>query len=435
MFHATRPDTRLSMLAFAVLSAACGRSDMLPRHASIGQDASQPVGCRLQGHPWPVFGRDPQGTRCSPADTSSNAGRLKWRLDLGPGLKSSPVISEDGTIYVYSEDRIVCAVAPPTTETPAALKWIYTAPAPETPRSWESGRIAPSPAIGPDGTVYMSTLDTVLALGATASGTNAVLKWSYHSSERFDYLSTPTVGGDGTVFVHGARLLALDPQGKGTMGVLKWSSTSGGGMVGGPPPTVTPDGMVVYESGFALAVAQPPVQGTNGTLAGSFPEANLQSSPAIAADGTVYVAGYDQYVRAFVLPAGGKSGRLKWSYHTNSMDHTAPAIGPDGTVYVAGGAYGLFALNPNAPGPEGELKWRWYQKDYKGWSGWPAVGADGTIYVAGSDNVHAISPPTNGGDGVLKWVFQLEGAPVSAPAIGADGTIYVTADTTLYAIQ
>jgi hypothetical protein len=49
--------------------------------------------------------------------------------------------------------------------------------------------------------------------------------------------------------------------------------------------------------------------------------------------------------------------------------------------------------------------------------------------------VHAISPPTSGTEGVLKWVVPLEGTQVSAPAIGADGTVYVTADDTLYAIQ
>lgn len=391
---------------------------------------SPPDAGGLRNHPWPVFGRDPQGTRRSPADTSGNTGKILWRLALGtlqPDSSdtqlSSPVIAKDGTVYVHSADHILYAVAPPTAEKGAALMWSYTVPHEPAVVYW-----ACSPALGDDGTVYVTSADTVYAVSAPSVGDKGELKWRYASTEPFgDYLGTPTVGRDGTIYAVGIGLIALDEN-----GLLKWSSTVSGGTM--DPPAIANDGTVYYGPNDLKAV-RPPSRGTNGTLAWSSPGAALTTSPTVAPDGTVYVGSYDQLVRAIAPAADGTSAEVKWSYHTDSMDHTAPAIGPDGTVYVAAGVYGVFAFNPNAAGPNGELKWRWYHNDNQWWSRWPAVGADGTIYVVGTNNVHAVSPPKSGTEGVLKWVLPLGGNQVSAPAIGADGTIYVTANNTLYAIQ
>ena len=150
----------------------------------------------------------------------------------------------------------------------------------------------------------------------------------------------------------------------------------------------------------------------------------------------VFVGGDDLMVNAINPSAGGAAPTLKWSYHTGSEGHAAPAIGPDGTVYVACLGWDLFAFNPNAAGPDGELKWRWRHLDERGLSSSPSVGADGTVYVGGNGNLHAISPPTGVGDGILKWLFHTEGTQVSAPAIGADGTVYMSSnDGNLYAIE
>jgi hypothetical protein len=356
------------------------------------------------------------------------------------------VISKDGTVYVSAIDHTLYAVAPPATKASATIKWSYTAPVPEMPPGFQDGQSAHPPAIGPDGTVYFATAGTLCALSESAGGTEGEVKWSYrylesiHGDVYSGDLGSPMVGADGTVYIQGGKLLAFDPLGNGTDSVLKWSADVSTWT--DAPPVVARDGTVVFGSGTLMAV-QPPVRGTNGTLAWSFRDDQGGSSPAIAADGTMYFGGYGKYVRAVAPPSSGTNGVLKWSYQTDSLFHTAPAIGPDGTVYVAADVYGLFALRPNPAGSNGELIWRWYHGDNQWRSAWPTVGADGTIYLAGyqgnyqagTGNVHAISPPAGKGDGVLKWVFQTDGNQVSAPAIGADGTVYVTADDTLYAIQ
>ena len=115
---------------------------------------------------------------------------------------------------------------------------------------------------------------------------------------------------------------------------------------------------------------------------------------------------------------------------------SSPAIGADGTIYVGVGAdtRNLYAVNPN-----GTQKWVFAlgaQNFVTGSFSSPAIGADGTIYVGSWDgNLYAV---TDGGQGSVtqKWAFATGGAVYSSPAIGADGTIYVGSDDgNLYAVR
>jgi len=103
---------------------------------------------------------------------------------------------------------------------------------------------------------------------------------------------------------------------------------------------------------------------------------------------------------------------------------SSPAIGADGTIYVGSKDNNLYAINS-----DGSLKWSFTTGDMVRSS--PTIGADGTIYVGSDDNnLYAINP-----DGSLKWSFTTGDDVFSSPAIGADGTIYVGSfDGKLYAI-
>jgi outer membrane protein assembly factor BamB len=256
-----------------------------------------------------------------------------------------------------------------------------------------------------------------------------MVRWRYRTSNPYNPMGPTTVGDDGTVYTLGGDLIAFD----GITGALKWRGPSlGSGM---EPPVIARDG-TVYSGEGLLNAAIPPTNGSTGSQAWIFGDANAATSPAIGADGTLFVGSYDLRVSAVIPPAGGAGPALKWRYNTGCLAHAAPAIGPDGTVYVAGYDWDLLAFNPQTTNPNGELKWRWHQWVTRGLRSAPAVGADGTIYIAGFGHVYAITPPAGGGDGTLKWDFRTEGTQVSAPAIGADGTIYVTDESgILYAIQ
>src|SRR2546427_13255844 len=76
--------------------------------------------------------------------------------------------------------------------------------------------------------------------------------------------------------------------------------------------------------------------------------------------------------------AGGNPGAQKWRFATGGSVAT-PAIGADGTIYVGSSDFNLYAVAPN-----GTRKWVF--KTDNG-VGSPAVSADGTIYVSAGDNL------------------------------------------------
>ncbi len=147
----------------------------------------------------------------------------------------------------------------------------------------------------------------------------------------------------------------------------------------------------------------------------------VQSSPAIGSDGTIYVGSKDNN-----LYATYPNGIEKWSFATGGDVVSSPAIGSDGTIYVGSDDKNLYAINP-----DGTQKWAFLTDD-EVWSS-PAIGYDGTIYVGSTDgNLYAINP-----DGTQKWAFLTDGSlSHSSPAIGSDSTIYVgSQDNNLYAIN
>jgi len=105
------------------------------------------------------------------------------------------------------------------------------------------------------------------------------------------------------------------------------------------------------------------------------------------------------------------------------MAHSSPALGADGTIYVGDLSGRIYAVKR-----DGTQKWAFTTGDYVCSS--PAVGADGTIYVGSRDgNLYAINP-----DGSRKWACYVGQVSESSPAVGPDGTVYVGASWTLYAV-
>jgi len=131
---------------------------------------------------------------------------------------------------------------------------------------------------------------------------------------------------------------------------------------------------------------------------------------------------------------GAQTANLKWTFTTGTIVYDSPAIGADGTVYVGEWAASgsSFASNVYAiDGTFGTQKWAFTTGDWI-W-GSPAIGTDGTVYVGSDDfNVYAI----DGTFGTQKWVFTTGAYVDSSPAIGADGTVYVGSyDKKVYALD
>ena len=117
----------------------------------------------------------------------------------------------------------------------------------------------------------------------------------------------------------------------------------------------------------------------------------VHSSPAIGADGTVYVGSEDNKIYAL----DGKTGSKQWEFETGDRVESSPAIGADGTVYVGSYDNKIYALNP-----DGTKQWEFETKGDVLSS--PAIGADGTVYVGSYDNkIYALNP-----DGTKQWEFE-----------------------------
>lgn len=146
----------------------------------------------------------------------------------------------------------------------------------------------------------------------------------------------------------------------------------------------------------------------------------IDSSPAVGEDGTVYIGCWDGKLYA-IRP----SGSIRWEYDTGNFIYSSPAIGQDGTIYVGSGDGDLHAIDS-----EGNLKWTFPTSNWVDSS--PAVGPDGTIYVGSWDHsIYAVDA-----DGGLKWSYATGGPVISSPAIDAGGNVYVGSDDgNLYALN
>jgi len=319
-----------------------------------------------------------------------------WRFQIATGevigLFSSPAIGPDGTIYVGSSDSAIYAVNPNGTP-----KWRYVT----------YGSVRSSPAIAADGTVYVGSSG-----GLYAFTPNGVLKWR---TETYGSVhSSPAIASDGTVYVGtlGDLLYAISPD-----GTIKWSFQTGNNVEASP--AIGADGTIYIGSDDNYLYALDP----DGTVKWHL-EANsdVRSSAAVAADGTIYV-GTDSRT-FFDFWALNPDGTGKWAQIGDRV-RSSPAIGADGSIYYGSFDNYLYALNS-----DGAVKWRYMTGGHV--NAGPAVAADGTIYFGSVDHcLYAVNA-----DGTLKWRYETDGYVGSSPSIGPDGTVYFTShDGYLYALK
>jgi outer membrane protein assembly factor BamB len=179
---------------------------------------------------------------------------------------------------------------------------------------------------------------------------------------------------------------------------------------------IAPDGTIYITSFDAKLHALDP----KGAVKWSFATgSDIRSSPAVGTDGTVYFGSRDRKFYA-VTPAG----RERWSFTTGAWVDSSPAIGADGTLYFGGWDKQFYALDPS-----GRKKWQFATGAVVDSS--PAIAADGTIYFGSHDRLfYALNP-----DGTRKWSFETGGPIISSPAIAGDGTVYFTSvDGNFYAL-
>jgi outer membrane protein assembly factor BamB len=198
-------------------------------------------------------------------------------------------------------------------------------------------------------------------------------------------------------------------------------------------------------------------------------QGKLYTSPALAADGTIYVGSQDDHLYAL-----SPTGEVRWRYRAGDDIDSSPVVGDDGAIFFGADDRRVHALEANgserfsvdvggyvrAPvalthdggivaavmGPRprvvsldartGEVRFSFdlpaTESPEMGVLSGPLVDGEGAIYFGGHDDfVYSLSRT-----GALRWAFRAEGDVDAPPMLDADGTLYVGCDDgRLYALE
>jgi outer membrane protein assembly factor BamB len=300
-------------------------------------------------------------------------GSRKWAFTTTSAV-GSPSIGNDGTIYV-SDDANLYAVTPNGTK-----KWAFPTrvgvPSLQArrPGASSTGGVVAMPAISAEGTVYVTTGEYLYAVNP-----DGALNWKLAIS--YAARSSPAIGPDGVIYVGSGdgNLYAINPD-----GTKRWAFETGSFV--DSSPAIGTDGTIYVATGYPDANLY--AIRYNGTPKWAFKTGDGASfsPPALAADGTIYVGCYDG--RLYAIDSNGK---MKWAIAVGVIENAAPAIGSDGTIYVASDDSHLYAIKP-----DGTQKWAFASGSDKHSS--VAIGTDGTVYLgSGDNNLYAVGGASSAG--------------------------------------
>ena len=150
----------------------------------------------------------------------------KWQFDIQYGQARSPAIGPDGTIYVavltesfmrFLEKLVIFSGATPTVRFPSI-------------------DFSSNPVLGPDGTVYVGAHDKMVS---AFNGQTGDKLWEFETGGIVR--STPALGADGVLYVGSAdnKLYALDT----ADGNKLWEFVAGGPI--NSSPTLSDDGVLM----------------------------------------------------------------------------------------------------------------------------------------------------------------------------------------------
>ena len=115
-------------------------------------------------------------------------GVLRWRYQAGAAMDGAPALGADGTIYLGARNGVHALNA-----SDGSLRWQY-------PMGDGTGG---SPCVGADSTVYISGYDGHLY---ALDGADGAMKWRYAIGAGSG-IAAPAIGGDGTIYVTGGGLV------------------------------------------------------------------------------------------------------------------------------------------------------------------------------------------------------------------------------------
>jgi outer membrane protein assembly factor BamB len=323
------------------------RAGLLANSPALGGDGTVLFGS-LDGH---LYALDAQGSEL-------------WRDPLGQ-MSGVPALSVSGTIYVglaSPVDGMFYALNRDGSEA-----WAYHI---------EGHIVEGSPVVGADGSIYLAASNPQTGAGlVVALSPEGTEKWRYDVVSRLPF--SPAIGPEGTVYVGATNgsLYALNPDGG-----LNWQSPLNEVR---SSPAVGADGTIYIATGGGYEAVEP----GNGAVTWTFSpvDGEANSAPAVGPEGRVYVSSETK------ISALNQDGSVAWTFvpENRSEDQaqfTSPITIDGALVVYAGTRQGeLFAINP-----DGSLRWRLQLPEGGMILVGPAIGSDGTLYVGAGSNLYAV---------------------------------------------
>ncbi|MEH0021767.1 MAG: PQQ-binding-like beta-propeller repeat protein [Desulfobacter sp.] len=275
-------------------------------------------------------------------------GAVQWTSNIDKQIVGTPVIGPAGTIYMGSgNSNRMYAIRPQGT-----VKWFYES----------TGWPTKSAAIGRDRTLYFGTPSGGAFHAVEPDGSH---KWTSQNSLNDRIAQTPVIGSDGTIYVgiyrylNGNFLYAFNPD-----STVKWASADLGTTI--MNCAIGTDGTIYVNTAQKLYAISP----TDGSTTWQLSDINAAvSSPVIGADGTIYIGSTDNKLYAI-----NPQGTVKWTFSTGGWV-SKPAVASDGRIYVGSYDNKAYGVNP----ANGTLAWLY--DTGREIQASPLIGDDGTIYV------------------------------------------------------
>ncbi len=319
-------------------------------------------------------------------------GSEKWKLRLPAAIKESATIDDDGTIYVPCANGALYALTDEGDT--SSFKWVETIDGVERPRPFRAQRPSvTSPIVTDDGTIYVGSTDNRLyalfpedgavkdgwpLIAPNDVGTPVIATTADEQGDSIYFVSggklygvsldgasqstfapatsihsIPAIGEDGSIFFGADDEKVYALYSGGTSNDIRWRFNTGENVSSSPVIGVRGDVYIGSESSRVYCLT------TNGVLRWSVSTKRpVHSALSIGADGTIYAGSDDKNMYAITA-----DGQVRWKFPTGGRVRSAAAIDSEGTLYFGSTDKKIYAVLDNAPSESGENVWPMFRRD------------------------------------------------------------------------